>query len=174
VPPEPLAGLHAPTRNPRSDTAGAGQTILRAANTRQAIVDVSDSATVEIANLTLTGANGVPAIVNNGTLHLSGVEVSGNRQFAAIGNDGQLTLVNGAKVESNFNLGGAGGGILHRNGQLSIAAGCSVSLNHAQDGGGIFVETDPSTVHLEDVDIVSANQPNNCSSPLGQVQNCWS
>ena len=121
-----------------------------------------------------TANNDAGGIYNDGTLTLkTGSSVTGNTTLVGGGggiyNDGTLTLQDGSSVTGNTvgGTGGNGGGILNT-GIAILEAGAKVTGNTVEnldglggDGGGIFNAS--GSVTLGSTDIVTNNDPNNCS-----------
>jgi hypothetical protein len=106
------------------------------------VLEIAGGAEVTLEALKITGGKTNDpdggGILNNGTLTLRGVAVSGNTgaQGGGLRNNGTLTLGDGAVVSGNT-AGNVGGGIFNE-GTLTLEDGSEVSGNGAADGGGIF------------------------------------
>ena len=102
------------------------------------IFAVNAGVTAELRNVKLLAA-GDSAIVNHGTLTLSGVEVQGARaqQCAAIASDGQLTLLDANMITTNA-AETLGGGVCVLGGNARLE-GADIRFNSAAQGGGLYV-----------------------------------
>jgi CSLREA domain-containing protein len=118
---------------------------------------VNTGRTASIANLTLTGGNGLGgdggAIQNNGTLTLNGVTLNGNSAIngGAIRSDGALVLIN-TTISGNTAT-GDGGGLYNAIAQatltnVTVAYNRSDNDNNASGaGGGVFVASGNVLLH---------------------------
>ncbi len=168
---------------------GAGHTILDGANAVR-VLTVQAGATVTLENLTI--ANGKDAaesdscggIVNEGTLHLRGVEVSNceAEDTGGILNNGTLHLYEGTRIHGNRggtggiftgewasltlhpgsviisgNSGEWAGGLNAFKCPVTMAAGNRISGNSAQYGGGVVVYE--TTFTMQDGSIIGGSTP---------------
>jgi hypothetical protein len=124
---------------------GAGSlTVQRDTGGYYRIFKVNDGTTVSIAGLTITNGNAAAGsiliggeILNEGTLTLNNVTVSGNRASygGGIDNNGGTLTVENATVSGNFAAEGAG--IYNNDSGTLLVKDTTVSGNEAYDGGGI-------------------------------------
>jgi hypothetical protein len=142
----------------------------------ETVVRIHSGANVQLENLSVTGANGRSGILNQSTLTLTGVLVTGNRATASGGgifNQGPLTLNAGTLITDNEAVSNNGGGIFNNGGvPLTLNAGAAVTKNRAGFGGGIQ-NTGDDHVTLNVDSVVCDNVPNDCvgfADPNGVCQ----
>jgi hypothetical protein len=133
----------------------------------------SAGATASIANSGLkdntTTSVGGGAIMNFGTLNVSGTSVNGNH--APINGGGLNTQPSGVSHISsssfvNNTSGGLGGGFANLG--TTVVTGTEVRLNTGTSGGGIATGNSNFTLHAS---VVQDNTPNNCN-PLNTIPGC--
>jgi hypothetical protein len=129
--------------------AGSGGTIFDGGHAATVVAVVScEQSTCELQHLSVTGANGGPAIaIANLTVTLTDVTVTGNtisgNTGGAILNIGSALILNaGTTVTGNASLtANGGGGILTDGGSVTMNEGSHVTGNDATNGsgGGIYI-----------------------------------
>jgi hypothetical protein len=133
----------------------------------------SAGATASIANSGLkantTTSVGGGAIINFGTLNVSGTSIAKNH--APINGGGVNTQPSGVTHISsssfvNNTSGGLGGGLANLG--TTVLTGTEVRLNTGSSGGGIATGNSNVTLHAS---IVQDNIPNNCN-PLNTIPGC--
>lgn len=133
----------------------------------------SAGATASIANSglkdnTATGVGG-GAVINFGTLNVSGTSVNGNH--APINGGGLNTQPGGVSHVSsssfvNNTSGSLGGGFANLG--TTVVTGTEVRLNTGSSGGGVATGNNNFTLHAS---VVQDNTPNNCN-PLNTIPGC--
>lgn len=103
-------------------------------------VTVGAGSVVNLVNIAVEKCSG-GGILNNGTLTLSGVKVTGNTSSGSGGgiyNRSALTVSDGSEISGNTAK--YGGGIRNSQGSTLTLTGCTITGNTATEGGGIYTE----------------------------------